>query len=88
MEINLTKSELKQLIKFLENYGEDLGNAGCNDLILDNTPENRAMVKAAMKDQCDEDWDDTDTKNKKFYSTDFIVLGYLNSKLSESLKGK
>lgn len=86
MDIGLNKAEVKLIIMFLDEYAELLGNNGCNDLKLDNTPENREIVKSAEKDQSGEDWNDTVPKGKSFYTTDFVVVGYLADKLKKALK--
>lgn len=44
----LNKSE-KKAVSYLMNILDDaLGNAGCNDMELENTPENRELVKNAI----------------------------------------
>jgi len=71
--------------KMLEDYSERLSNNGCNDLILENTEENRALVQAAI------DWNGDDQckiepylQGDKIYFFDYWMAGYLASTFREA----
>lgn len=77
----MTKAEVKILDDMLEDLDNYYGNAGCNDLTLENTSENREVVKAAQKNEGEEVYIYKD----KICATDFVVLNYLRKRLRESV---
>jgi hypothetical protein len=47
MKVELTDTEHKILMEFLDTLNDSFNNAGCNDLYLVDTPENRELVANA-----------------------------------------
>lgn len=84
------------LNRFMGELSDHFGNAGCNDYILENNPENRELVKDAIQnsDMSKEDQEDFLEELKKYeemdifgkpaqekiYTTDFLVFEYLVKK--------
>lgn len=76
--------DLKLVADFLDNLSERLGNAGCNDLCLANTADNRAMWEAAGEaEDRGADWPPPET-DAMFYAVDFVVVDYLAARLREA----
>lgn len=45
----LSKEELTLISKFLEMASDEFSNHGCNDLVIKNTPEHRAIIEKMEK---------------------------------------
>lgn len=92
--MKLTTLERKILFDFLKQLSDHMGNAGCNDYCLKNTPEAQALVRAVIEDQFEgqdrkerlESLDhDIENGRKQLIEMDFIILHYLEKKLKQIL---
>ena len=87
MNINLTQAEADALKEFLNQLEEFFENAGCNDMYLKNTPENKQLAKDATSllmepedaEECLKEIDEA--KGKNFITMDTTILQYLQLKL-------
>ena len=82
MGCDLKPNELTLIAGFLDDYGSRLANDGCNDFELDDTPQNRALVGAAMKwnDPTDQtDPTDLFLHDGKILTHNSMLVGYLRS---------
>lgn len=63
------------IVAALESYSDRLGNDGCNDMSVPNTPENLELVAAAQKEGTGEDYEVALSKNGNFINTcnSFVV---------------
>jgi hypothetical protein len=78
----LNEAEKAALKRLLDDYGERLGNAGCNDFDVPNTPENLAMVAAAQYDPANHTEDnEPNVDGDRIYTTDFVILDHLVKRL-------
>lgn len=77
----LKPEELALIAEFLDDYGNRLGNDGCNDFELDDTLENRALVKAAMKWNDPTDPTDPFLHDGKILTHNSMLVEYLRSLL-------
>ena len=86
----LTKNEVVCLVDFLEDLSHHYGSAGCNDMNLLDTPENRDLVLAAEAWMVNQDKEypatNIQTYDGKIITTDFVILGYLKAKLKKQYK--
>jgi hypothetical protein len=74
----MTKNELEILDGMLERLSDIMGNAGCNDYELPDTPENRELVTQAHHEELDFT---IRVYKGMIQTTDWVVLGYLRKKL-------
>lgn len=84
----MNSTEKAMLLKFLDNLSDHMGNAGCNDLDLENTPDNYELVAAAEKycaEQNKEEPRPPHVYKNKICTTDFIVLSYLVGLIENNL---
>jgi hypothetical protein len=58
------------------------GNHGCNDYVLENTPENRDFYEKMMKYSCNEVVTVNPSK-EKIYAQDQMIMSYLSNLLKE-----
>jgi hypothetical protein len=82
-KLDITDAERKAFIRLMEDYSNNLGNAGCNDFSLDDTPENRIMVRHAQV-YCrsgEEDAAELHVHDGQIQATDFEILYYLIHKI-------
>lgn len=93
----MTKNEIALIVGFLNELDDEFSNAGCNDMYLQDTPENRKIFLEAEKlfveDECDGDGDvaslenaiqvpyGSKSKEKKIGTNNQTILGYLRKKL-------
>jgi hypothetical protein len=89
-----SSTEKESLLGFLDQLRDCMSNAGCNDFEVENTPENVAMLERAIRhSHSDKDADETVERlhwraakgGQKLHTTDFVLLGYLRSKLEETI---
>lgn len=72
--MTLNQTELKLLNEFLEDLSDRMGNAGCNDFDMPNTPEGKQLeidINSHYKD------------NPNASCFDFCVLDYLKFRLNQ-----
>ena len=79
----MTKAEVKILDDMLEDLDNHYGNAGCNDMKLEDTPENRQIVELAEKDAGFVE--KLSVSKGKILTTDFVILSYLRKRLLASV---
>jgi hypothetical protein len=80
--VTLNASESKILFEFLERLSDVFGNAGCNDLSLEDTPENRELVlNAEAYSYGDEASGEVRVYNGKIGTMDHTILRYLIHRL-------
>lgn len=79
----MTQNELNHLMGFLSVLSERLGDDGCNDLDLPNTPENLEMCKnmQALSEEPHERSYYVD--GDKICLFNFVLLSYLRRQLSK-----
>lgn len=84
----MNSTEKAILLKFLDDLSDHMSNAGCNDLDLENTPENYELVAAAEK-YCAEQNQEKPLPplfyKDKICTTDFIILSYLVNLIEKNL---
>ena len=81
----MTKNERKLAAEMLELASAEFSNHGCNDLELENTDENWAMIEA-MEDwngSRPEDRNERPRGNKKIFTNDWFVMSYLANLLTK-----
>jgi len=81
----MTKTERKLAGEMLRLAADEFGNHGCNDMELENTDENWAMI-IAMHDyngSPPEDRDERPKGKKKIFTQDYFLMGYLSSLLTK-----
>ena len=75
---------------FLTELSERFSNDGCNDYQLPNTPENRALAKAAFVYGVGENepWEEIDTSGDTFYvpGGNNMLVDYLAHLLAQDIK--
>lgn len=93
MKINISKASLNQMIYFLTELFEMQGNAGCNDYEMEDTKENRELVKDIIHwyvmergNSTSEAIDFFSYGGGKIYTLDSIVTDYLIWVLKVSLE--
>lgn len=75
----MSNNEAKLLVCFLNQFGDKLGNAGCNDMTLPNTRANRHLaVDAHFEDEIS-----LNNKGNVIFVTDFLILDCLKRKLAD-----
>lgn len=86
--MNLNKTEKDHLLMFMDILGDFLGNAGCNDLKVVNTPENREMLAGMYRHVFAEEPKELEILLERlekpadyFWCMDWMLLNYLESKL-------
>jgi hypothetical protein len=90
MAKEFTKAEKKALLDFLAQLSDYQESSGCNDYDLRNTPENLAMVEAAIrsegsKSEAEMDIADMEKDGKYLFIDDSILLDYFVKKLKKAL---
>lgn len=75
----ITPGEKKLLMDFLDRLGDEMGNAGCNDLTLEATPENIALATP------EDEEDVPSVRDGKICMLDFVVLSNLKRRLEQEL---
>ena len=78
----MNKTELNLIIEFLNELSDRFGNDVCNDFELNDTPENRRLVKDAEL-YCDMHERELSIHNNKITTTNFILVDYLKRKLRD-----
>lgn len=89
MLVNLKEQELKLIVDFLDVLGDKLGNAGCNDFELEDTPDNRALIaKAALYNdpKATEEDQEPMVYDGKLLTQDTLICGYLKSRITKVLE--
>lgn len=85
IDITLHDCERKALGELLDILDHKLSTAGCNDMRLEDTPENRNMIYCAEKwndpAMSEEDARTFSTDDGKVFTNDFLILAYLRKKL-------
>lgn len=86
----LSPTELKLIAQFLDDYGGRLGNDGCNDYELDDTPEHRKLLEAAERTNSDDpdEWAKIEVYQGKLLTANFHVVGHLRARVLDVLNGK
>ncbi len=74
----LTKVETALLMEFLEDLSNRMGNQGCNDYAIKDTPEHRRIVKAASSAEA---FQEGDIANGKIMTMDGLLVDYLRERL-------
>ena len=89
MATPLTAAELRLAAMLLEMAGEQFSNHGCNDLKIENTPENAAVVRACdLAGGWDEDVELPATQDgATIYANDADLMRYLAGRLREVAQG-
>lgn len=73
----ITNNDVTILLNFLEDLSERFGNAGCNDMELPDTPENRSLIEEAL-----EPGETFTVVGNKLLTSDFIVLDAIRNRLA------
>ena len=78
----MTSAEMKMAAKLLSMASGHYGNHGCNDLELDNTDENWALVEAMEASLIDEE----DVRQRRpsggrIFVNDWMLMHYLSTRL-------
>lgn len=74
------------IVAALESYSDRLGNDGCNDVHLPNTPDNLALVKAAQA-QVEEDMEiNLSDDEKTIYTSNIDLVDYVTNQFKEQNK--
>ena len=74
------------IVAALESYSDRLGNDGCNDVILPNTPDNLALVKAAQA-QVEEDMEiNLSDDEKTIYTSNIDLVDYVTNQFKQQNK--
>lgn len=93
--MNLTKLEKELLLEFLKDLDNRLGNAGCNDYQLPNTLKHHDLMEKIIKYNYSSEesrkseeyiWNLDrlkDTKGPYISTIDFLVLGYLQTRVEQ-----
>ncbi len=83
----MTNSQRNLAATFLKQYSDDLGNNGCNDYDMPNTPENYQFVKDMLK------WNNgrdeiprLSPDGETIYTQDFFIASYLADLLIKETK--
>jgi len=84
VNIELTSAEASLLLHFLGDLSDKYGNAGCNDIELDNTDENWQMVNNAYESNGDDDAGERDS-GPRILTQDFILCDYLATAIEKQL---
>ena len=84
VNIELSLAEANLLLKFLDDLGDELSCAGCNDLVLDNTDENWQMVKNAFVESSGS-FDMKRPKGTEIDTEDFVLCGYIATIIKRQL---
>lgn len=79
----LPKGLLVGALPLIEQALNDMGNAGCNDYYLPDTPEMRELLQKIQLQQCGESWD-IKGRDGKLCCQDFMVLGYFKHLLEQT----
>lgn len=86
-----TKNEAALLVKLLDEFGDRLGNDGCNDMMLPDTPENRELVMASENYCLSETGTVAITSyNGEIVANNGMILAYLAKKfaIANGIAGK
>lgn len=68
----------------LEMASQVFGNHGCNDFVMENTPENLAFVRDMIVDGDEpDDQPSISADGKKIYLMDWMIMDYCERKLRE-----
>lgn len=81
----MTTAEVKVFDTLLEDLDNYYGNAGCNDMILPDTPENRKIVMLATEAKNETE---LSIEKGKINTVDFMILAYLRKRLRETASDK
>ena len=84
VNIELTSAEASLLLHFLKDLSDKYGNAGCNDIELDNTDENWQIVANAYEFDSVTDSEERD-KGGKIHAFDFMLCDYLATAIENQL---
>ena len=85
MQIDLAPLEVKLLLRVLEDYSSELGNHGCNDMEVPNSPEMLAWVTEA------ETWALGEPSTPSFHygeimTEDYTIVDYLKHRIETQTK--
>jgi len=80
-------------LEFLDQLSEHMGNAGCNDFEMENTPENVKLLKDIIKqgyerpkdvkEELEQLEEDLAENLETLMTADFMVFDYLRSKVEK-----
>lgn len=76
----MTRAEANLLDKLLNDLDESYSSAGCNDLFIPNTPQNREIVLAAEKAK------ELHIVGRTIGTSDQTILKYLRKRLKEHFR--
>ena len=78
--MQLDKNTCAILAELLEMASDEFSNHGCNDWELPNTPENRALVERAERENSEEQWLEyglnLSPDGTKIYLMDYFLMDY------------
>lgn len=80
----MTKTEIKMTIKMLDDLLDQLGNNGCNDYYIANTPENREFTANVLNRKVITD----NIDNKEIFLFDTDIAQYCRKCLKRDLNKK
>ena len=93
--IRLTALERQLWSEIIVHLSEQLSSSGCNDFVLENTPESQALLRSIIQYNYKEEQErtleleqlqrDIDEGKSKIYTYDFLLLSYLQNKVNEIL---
>jgi hypothetical protein len=87
--IEIPEILLEAVLPLLDQASSDLGNNGCNDYELPDSPEMQELVEAAVKQGFGEELVYHKTIHRgKILTQDFVILDYLKHYLEEASKPK
>lgn len=97
MTIDLPDELCRLIVPLLEQCSEDLGNAGCNDFLVPDSPAARELCDAMDAWNCGQsvaayrespNYEPPHiTEDGKMYLMDFLVLDYFTHLLAKQVKG-
>ena len=79
-KIELTEGEYEFLRYCLRTCSDTFSTAGCNDYRLPDTPQNRAMARAAYDWSAGEDREPATDGKGNLVTEDSVLIGYLQGR--------